>query len=243
MRLSNALGLAGLLLVAAVVLIATRPSTVRVEASRDASVPINVAWRVIGDPHQLAAWWPWLRAAGTNVTVEGEGSALTVVWKGPAETGSAALGDVKDGESVAWKLKRSEPARQSMTATVALVDRGGGLRLAWAIDLERRSFFAKLAGVFSNEEEELAADLAAGLTELDKLVVVVTRQEAERDEARRAAEAKARAAKAAVAQPAVLDVVVDPVIHTGSGDETPAVRTKRPSDFGPDRDIPSSSDG
>ncbi|MCC7071852.1 MAG: SRPBCC family protein [Deltaproteobacteria bacterium] len=202
---------------------------------------MNVAWSVINDANRLAAWWPWLRAKGTTVAITGDSAEARVEWRGSTEVGSATVAEVNEGESVAWRVQRREPRAQAMTANVALVDRGTGLRLAWGLTLERRSFIGKLVGLFSDEEEELAADLGAGLASLTELVATAAREQAERDEARRAAEAKARAAKAAAQQPALLDVF--PSSSSRSGDEAAPVRTKRPSDYGPDRETRSSSDG
>lgn len=164
-----ALALAAVLAILLAV-IATRPSTFRVERSATAAAPPDVVYAQIADFHRWAAWSPWEKLdPGMKKTFSGAaaGEGADYAWSGNDKVGEGrmTITSARPGEQVVIRLEFVKPWAAVNTTTFRLSPEAGGTRVAWTME-GQHDFMGKAASLFMDMDKLVGSDFERGLAQL-----------------------------------------------------------------------------
>jgi hypothetical protein len=173
----------GVLVVALVALIATRPGTYRVTRSANVAAPASIAYAQVADFHRWEAWSPWAKLdpemsssyAGTDGAV-----GASYEWKGNDKVGEGrmTLVEARPAQLVAIRLEFLKPwtstsATRFEFAPASPVEEARrpehpvdqGTRVTWTMDGES-DFMGKAFSLFTDLDEMIGSDFERGLANL-----------------------------------------------------------------------------
>jgi len=158
------------LLAVLLVVIATRPSTYRVERSATAAAPAEVVYAQIADFHRWAAWSPWEKLdPGMKRTFDGAavGEGAGYSWSGNDKVGEGRMTvtAARPGEQVVIRLEFLKPWASTSTTSFRLAPDGGGTRVTWSME-GHNDLMGKAATLFMDMDKMIGADFERGLAQL-----------------------------------------------------------------------------
>ena len=158
--------------VAAVALVATRPSAFVVERSAVIAAPPGVVYGHIASLRAMDAWSPWVRMdAQIKVVYEGPESGVGArsAWEGP-EMGQGRLivTAVEPDREVEMKLEMLSPMAATNRIVFTLAPSGGGTQVTWRME-GRNGFVGKAFGLFMDMDGMVGGPFESGLVSLAAL--------------------------------------------------------------------------
>jgi hypothetical protein len=164
-------GLVGVVILAGLAFIATRPGSFRIERSAQVSAPAEVVFGIINDLRQWGRWSPYdKRDPAMKKTFEGpsSGPGASYIWNGNNQVGEGRLTIVaaKPGALVTMKLEFSRPFRCTNEVNFKLAPSGNGTRVSWIMD-GKNNFMGKLMSLLMNMDKMCGKDFEQGLANLD----------------------------------------------------------------------------
>jgi uncharacterized protein YndB with AHSA1/START domain len=180
-----------------VVVIATRPSTLRVERSQTISAPPAVVFALINDLHQWAGWSPWEKLdPNMKRTHEGAPSGVGALyhWAGNDEVGEGrmTITESRAPEHVGIKLEFLKPWEATNTTTFNITPSGADSKVTWVMEGES-NFMAKAAGMVMDMDAMIGKDFERGLEGMKQLAEAKAKEEAAAALAKKAADEEAAA--------------------------------------------------
>jgi Polyketide cyclase / dehydrase and lipid transport len=162
-----------LLIVAAIVFVATRPANFRVQRSAQVSAPPDVVFSIINDLHRWGKWSQYdKRDPSMKKTFAGpsEGPGAIYTWNGNSEVGEGRLTimESKPGQLVSMKLEFSKPFKCTNQVNFKLEPCDGGTRVSWIMD-GKNNFVSKAMSVFMDMDKMVGKDFEQGLANLHKV--------------------------------------------------------------------------
>ena len=189
--------LAAIILVILVV-IATRPSTFRVERTTRIDAPPDVVFALVNDFHAWDRWSPWAKidpAMKSEIggTPTGAGTGATYHWSGNDKVGEGKMliTESRSPQSVAFRLDFIKPMASVNTTNFTFKPDGSGTRVDWVMT-GPLDFMGKGMDLFVGMDKMIGPDFEKGLNAM--------RREAEAD-AKKRAEATASATPPAAPSP------------------------------------------
>lgn len=188
------------LIVVLVVLIATRPSTYRVERSTRIAAPPEVVFGLVNDFHAWDRWSPWAKLDPAMKTTYGgppSGVGATYAWAGNSKVGEGnmRITESRPAQRVGIRLEFLKPMASVNQTDFAFKPEGGGTQVSWAMT-GTNDFVGKAFSLVADMDAMIGKDFDKGLATM--------RTEAEGEAKRRAdsATASATSAPAGAAVPA-----------------------------------------
>jgi hypothetical protein len=168
------------LIVGALVFIATRPETFHVERSAPVAAPSDVVFGLIDDFHRWAEWSPYEKLdPNMSRTYEGPstGPGATYAWKGNNEAGEGRMTILQStpGERVAIQLDFLKPFAATCQATFTLVPADAGTRVTWSMD-GKNNFISKAMHLLMDMDKMVGQDFEQGLANLNTVAQAETQR-------------------------------------------------------------------
>jgi uncharacterized protein YndB with AHSA1/START domain len=165
------IAIAAVLLVAILAaVVATRPSTFRVERSATAAAPPEAVYAQIADFHRWAAWSPWEKLdPGMKKDFAGPavGQGAGYHWSGNDKVGEGRMTvtAATPGEQVVIQLEFLKPWASTSTTTFRLAPEGAGTRVTWSME-GHHDFMGKAFSLFMDMDKMIGSDFERGLAQL-----------------------------------------------------------------------------
>ncbi|HMK72922.1 MAG TPA: SRPBCC family protein [Myxococcaceae bacterium] len=195
------------LIVALVVIIATRPGSFRVVRSATMAAPAAVVYAQIADFHRWDAWSPWAKLdPSMKVSFSGpaSGPGAGYAWVGNDKVGEGKMliTGARPGQEVDIQLDFLKPWQATNATTFVLEPAGPGTKVTWSMSGES-NFMAKAMSLVMDMDAMIGKDFEKGLSQMGTVAAAETKRLAD-EAAKKAAEAAAAqaAADAAAAQAA-----------------------------------------
>src|SRR4051812_13601750 len=144
----------GVLVVALVGLIATRPATYRVTRSAQVAAPAPIAYAQVVDFHRWEAWSPWAKLdpdmLSSYAGTEGAAGA-SYEWKGNDKVGEGrmTLVEARPARLVAIRLEFLKPWTSTSATRFEFTPLEAGTRVTWTMDGES-DFMGKAFSLFTD---------------------------------------------------------------------------------------------
>lgn len=189
--------------------VASRPSTFRVERSITIAAPVELPFGIVNDFHQWRFWSPW-EALDPKMkkTFDGPfaGPGAIYAWSGNDEVGEGKMTilESKPYESIRIQLDFIKPWPASSFTTVTYEPVPEGIKMTWAME-GQNDFMGKAFSMFVDMDGMLGKDFEKGLATIKSLTEKEAKNRLEREaqlKAQAEAEAAAKAAQAAPNAPA-----------------------------------------
>jgi uncharacterized protein YndB with AHSA1/START domain len=160
----------GLLLLALVGYIATRPDTFRIERSAVIAAPPQAIYPQIADFHAWPAWSPWEKIdPNLTRTYSGSpsGAGAVYAWEGNSDVGSGRMEILEETppSRVFIKLDFLTPFEAHNTAEFTLTETEKGTQVTWAM-VGPNTTMGKVMGLFLDMDEMIGSQFATGLANL-----------------------------------------------------------------------------
>jgi Polyketide cyclase / dehydrase and lipid transport len=167
------------LIVTAIVFVATRPTSFRIERSALVSAPSDVIYAIINDLHQWGKWSPYdKRDSNMKKTFAGPsaGPGAIYTWNGNSQVGEGRLTimESRPGQLVSMKLEFSRPFKATNQVNFKLEPCDGGTRVSWIMD-GKNTFMTKAMSVFMDMDKMVGKDFEQGLANLNTVAKSETR--------------------------------------------------------------------
>jgi len=159
------------LLVAAIIVIATRPAAFRVERSAQINAPPEIAFSLVNDLHQWSRWSPFEKLdLNMKKTFDGpdSGPGAISAWSGNNKAGEGRMTilESKPDELISIKLEFFRPFVCVNHVTFAFVPVPDGTRVSWIMD-GNNNFVAKAFHLFMDMDEMIGKQFDEGLANLN----------------------------------------------------------------------------
>jgi carbon monoxide dehydrogenase subunit G len=158
--------------VAFIALVASRPSTFRLERSARIAAPPAAVFALINDLHQWGKWSPWEKLDPEMKKTYGgpaAGPGATYAWLGNKKAGEGQmtiLESVAD-QRVTLKLEFKKPMAATNDTVFTLTPAGDGTQVSWVMT-GVNGFGGKLFQLVVNIDKLVGKDFEAGLANLDR---------------------------------------------------------------------------
>jgi hypothetical protein len=167
----------------AIVVVATRPDTVRVERSATISAPADVTFAFVNDFHQWGNWSPWAKLdPNEKLTFEGpaNGVGASMSWAGNDKVGEGKMTvtDSKPGALVAVKLEFIKPFPMQSDVEFAFAPAGADTNVKWTMT-NHPNFMGKAMGMFMNMETMVGPDFEKGLASMKTVAEAEAKKQAD----------------------------------------------------------------
>lgn len=162
------------IVVAIVVLVATRPNTFRLERSIVVDAPPDHVYPLVNDLHRWSEWSPWdEKDPNMTLTYEGpeSGPGAARAWAGDKNVGEGRMeiSDSTPPSHVVIALHFLKPFEGHNTAEFAFHPvEGGGTRVTWSMHGPLNAF-TKLMGLVMPMDKMIGPDFERGLAKLKAL--------------------------------------------------------------------------
>jgi uncharacterized protein YndB with AHSA1/START domain len=158
------------LVVALVVLVATRPGEFRVERSVLVAAPPERVFAQVSDFHAWSGWSPWAKLdpamktdySGTDGQI---GAAYHWVGNDKVGEGRMTITELAPPRRVAIRLEFLKPFAATNTTVFDLAQEQGGTRVAWVMS-GRNDTVGKLFSLFMDMDKMVGGDFERGLAAL-----------------------------------------------------------------------------
>jgi uncharacterized protein YndB with AHSA1/START domain len=150
-----------------VLLVATRPSTFRVERSITIAAPPEAVFAKVNDFHAWPEWSPWEKKDPDMKRTHGGASAgvgSTYAWAGDMNVGEGRM-TIERGERpslIEIKLEFFKPFRGTNKATFTFTPADQGTKVLWVMD-GRYNFVSKGMAMVMDMDKMIGNDFEAGL--------------------------------------------------------------------------------
>ncbi|HTS80977.1 MAG TPA: SRPBCC family protein [Myxococcaceae bacterium] len=188
----------GAVIVVLLIVIATRPSSFRVERSTRIAAPPDAVFGLVNDLHAWDRWSPWAKLdPSMKVTYGGPPAGLgaTYHWTGNDKVGEGKMliTESRPAEKVALRLEFLKPMASVNQVDFSLRPQGGGTQVSWAMG-GPLDFMGKAMDLVVGMDAMIGKDFEKGLSSL--------RTESEAEAKRRAEATAASATPPAAGAPA-----------------------------------------
>jgi hypothetical protein len=179
--------------------IATRPDTYSVQRTATMKASPDIAFAMVNDFHQWAAWSPWEKLdPAMKRSLEGPASGVGAKysWSGNDDVGEGrmTIEESKPSELVRIRLEFIKPFESSSNTTFTFKPEGESVSVTWKME-GTNNFVGKAFSAFMDMDAMIGKDFDKGLASIKTLAEAEATKRAE--EARKVAEEKAAAEKAA----------------------------------------------
>jgi uncharacterized protein YndB with AHSA1/START domain len=186
--LKKVLVILGAAIAVLLIVIATRPSTYRVERSARIEAPAEAVFAVVSDFSTFAEWSPWEKrdpAMRRTLSTPPSGVGATYAWEGNKDVGKGkmTITEAQAPTRVRQRLEFIEPFASVADVGFDVKPEGGDAATATWWMSGNNNFMSKAFTLFMNMDEMIGKDYEEGLANLKRVV-----------EARRAAPPAAEAA-------------------------------------------------
>lgn len=190
----------GVVAVAFLGFVLTRPATYHVERTVTIAAPIDVVFGLVNDMPKRAAWYPWDRLdpeMKRTYSPQTVGVGASYEWAGNDKvgTGRQEILESVPNQKIVDDLHFKEPFESRSKASFTFVDKGGSTEVTWAID-GGDGFSTRMMNTFMSMDDAIGKDFENGLKFLDE----AARAAAQAATARAAAEAPAADPEAPAAE-------------------------------------------
>jgi hypothetical protein len=171
---------AGIVIVALIGFIASRPSTFRVERSTTIQAPAEVVFAQVNDFHNWDAWSPWNELDPDMVKTfsgadMGEGAEYHWVGNDQAGEGHMTITASHPHEHVSIDLEFLKPFAASSVTAFDLAPAGEGTQVTWVMSGEN-SFMAKAVGLIMDMDASIGGDFEKGLGSMREVSEAIATQ-------------------------------------------------------------------
>jgi len=171
--ISKILIVLGILIVAFIVVVATRPSEFRVSRSETIAAPPAVVFGHVNALRLWPAWSPFVTLdPNMKMTYDGPPSGVGAVssWTGndKAGEGSMTIVESKPGELVRFRLDFVKPFKGTNEAEFTFQPQGDNTVVTWSMS-GKNGFFFKAISLFCNMDKALGSVFSEGLANLKKV--------------------------------------------------------------------------
>jgi len=173
------------LILAAVLFVATRPNEYRVERSATFAAPPAAVFAQIDDFHHWADWSPWEKLdpqmqKSFGGAASGVGAEYHWVGNDKVGEGRMTITESQPNDKVAIKLEFLKPFPSTSVATFTLAPDGPGTRVTWAMD-GKHNFMSKAMCVFVSMDKMVGGDFERGLATLGTVAAAAAMESAPGD--------------------------------------------------------------
>ncbi|PTL75279.1 SRPBCC family protein [Vitiosangium sp. GDMCC 1.1324] len=184
--------------------VASRPSTFRVERSITIAAPVDLPFGIVNDFHKWHFWSPWEALdPAMKKTFDGPyaGPGAIYAWSGNAQAGEGkmTLLESQPYDSIHIQLEFIKPWPATNTVVFTFQPGPEGVTVRWAME-GHHTFMARAFSLFVDMDGMIGKDFEKGLATIKSLTETEAKNRLER-EARLKAKAEAEAAQAAQAAP------------------------------------------
>jgi uncharacterized protein YndB with AHSA1/START domain len=163
----------GVLLAVLLAIIATRPSTYRVERSTIIGAPPARVFPYANDFKRFVSWSPWQKLdPNIKTTFSGppQGTGSVYEWQGNHDVGRGRMTIVesKPDAQVKYRLEFMEPFASTANTTVTFAPAGTGTLVMWAME-GTNNFAGKAMSLFMDMDKMIGKDFEAGLANMKGL--------------------------------------------------------------------------
>jgi hypothetical protein len=160
----------GVLVVALVALIASRPGTYRVTRSASIAAPASIAYAQVADFHRWEAWSPWAKLdPDMSSSYAGRDGAVgaSYEWRGNDKVGEGrmTLVEARPAQLVAIRLEFLKPWTSTSATRFEFAAVDAGTRVTWTMDGES-DFMGKAFSLFTDLDKMIGSDFERGLANL-----------------------------------------------------------------------------
>ena len=153
-------------LIALVIVIATRPAAFRIERSVHIAAPPPAAFALVNDFHRWTVWSPWDKIdPDLKRTYEGAPSGQGAIyrWTGNNKVGQGQMTILQSRpEKIVIKLEFFRPFKATNTATFTFTPHANGSNAVWAMD-GNNNFMAKAFHMLMDMDKLVGGDFEKGL--------------------------------------------------------------------------------
>jgi hypothetical protein len=169
-RMKKVLMVVGLVVLALVLFIVTRPGRFRVERSATIAAPAEVVFSQLEDFHRWPAWSPWEKLdPHLKRTLSGADRGVGAIyhWAGNDSVGEGQMTITESDppSRLGIKLEFLKPFAATSTTTFLLAPAGPDTRVTWTME-GNNNFLAKAMSLFMNMDKMVGADFERGLANL-----------------------------------------------------------------------------
>ena len=152
------------------VVVATRPSTYRIQRSIHLAAPPEVTYAQVVSLHRWEAWSPWAKLdPAAKSTYEGPAAGVGAIfrWAGNNQVGegSMTIMESRPAELVRFRLDFLKPFKVTNTAEFTFQPDGGQTVVTWSMT-GKSSFICKAVGLFMNMDKMIGGQFEKGLADL-----------------------------------------------------------------------------
>lgn len=156
------------------VVVALRPSELRVVRSAVMAAPASAVFAEVNDFHRWEAWSPWAkRDPAMRQTYEGPaaGTGAVYTWAGNRNVGHGrmTLTESRPHDLIRIRLDFYKPFPGTNEAVFAFAPDGDRTTVTWTMT-GRQSFIPKAVGLFLNMDKMIGDDFATGLAGIKAVV-------------------------------------------------------------------------
>ena len=167
------------LILAFVIVVATRPSQFRVTRSTTINAPAAAVFPHVNELKKWEAWNPWGKIDPVmKLTYDGPASGVgaNYAWVGNKEVGEgrATITESRPNELVRLKLEFFKPMAGVSTAEFTFKPKGNQTEVLWDMT-GKNNFIAKAFCMFMNMDKMIGGQFEEGLADMKAAVEVVAR--------------------------------------------------------------------
>jgi len=179
MLLKVFMGLVVIVVVLAIV-VATRPSELRVARSATMAAPAPLVFAQVNDFHKWEAWSPYVkRDPGMKKSFEGAPAGVGAIytWSGNREVGEGrtTIIESRPSELIRVELVFARPFAATSTAEFTFKPEGERTAVTWTL-IGRNDFMGKAVGLVMNMDRMIGTDFESGLAQMKSIVEAAPRQ-------------------------------------------------------------------
>jgi uncharacterized protein YndB with AHSA1/START domain len=162
------------IVVVLLIVIATRPSDLRVERTAVLAAPAPVVFDQVNDFHKWDAWSPYVqRDPAMKKTFEGAPAGVGAIytWSGNHEVGEGRMTIIESRppELIRIKLEFVRPFAGTNTAEFTFRPEGERTAVTWGL-VGHNNFIAKAIGLVMNMDKMIGSDFEKGLAQMKAVV-------------------------------------------------------------------------
>ncbi len=168
------------IIVIALIYVATRPADFRIERSAQISAPPDVVFSIINDFSRSQEWSPYEKLdPNLKKTFDGPqaGPGASYSWTGNDAVGAGRLTllESKPNDLVSMKLEMLKPFPCTNHVTFKLVPSEEGTKVTWSMD-GKNDFMAKAVSMFMDIDGMVGKQFEEGLANLNQLAQAENRK-------------------------------------------------------------------
>jgi hypothetical protein len=158
------------LIVAFVILVATRPSQFRVTRRGAINAPPEVVFPQINNLHNWQGWSPWAKldpSAKNSYDGPAEGVGSSFAWAGNNQVGEGrmTITDSEPSKLVRFRLEFLKPFKATNVAEFTIEPEGGQTVVTWSMS-GTNNFIAKAVGLFMDCDKMCGGFFEKGLADM-----------------------------------------------------------------------------